>query len=112
VLCITSAALAAWQWHVETSRYANTEGIEQVHGSLKRLVKGGSNAPSCDKVSFCGDMVQFSCHPEGDGPVSFHSNRTGALFMNCGGACMNGTHPGTTECGACPPPEWERCVPR
>lgn len=68
--------------------------------------------PQCDKVTFCGDLVQFSCHPEVDGLVSFHNNRTGALVMACGGACMNGGRPGTTQCGACPPPEWERCASR
>jgi hypothetical protein len=107
---LASIALGAWQW--SESRLPNTAGIEQVHESLRYLVKGGEMEPRCDKVTFCGELVQFSCHPESDGLVSFHNNRTGALVMNCGGACMGGSRPGTTQCGACPPPEWERCVSR
>ncbi|CAM5796878.1 hypothetical protein [Rhizobacter fulvus] len=107
---VSSAALVVWEWRA--NRIADTAGIEQVHESLRHLVRGGDFAPSCDRVTFCGDLVQFSCHQEVDGPVSFHNNRTGALVMECGGACMGGARPGTMQCGACPPPEWERCVSR
>lgn len=107
---VLSIALGAWQWH--ESRLPDTAGIKQVHASLRHLVKGGAMEPPCDQVMFCGNLVQFSCHPDRDGLVSFHNNRTGALVMNCGGACMGGSRPGTTQCGACPPPEWERCVSR
>lgn len=108
MLCLASSVWLAWNWF--DSRIPDTAGIEQLHASLRSRAAGGADAPQCDKVNFCGAFVELSCHPEGDGLVSYHNNATGTLVMNCGGSCMGGMGPaGTTRCSACPPPEWQEC---
>ncbi len=108
-LCLACAAWLAQKWF--DSRIPDTAGIEHLHPSLRFRVSGGSNVPQCDRVSYCRSYVELSCHPEGDGLVSYHNNASGALIMNCGGSCMGGEGPaGTTRCSACPPPEWQECL--
>ncbi|WP_157615788.1 hypothetical protein [Rhizobacter sp. Root404] len=109
VLCVACSMWVAWNWF--ESRIPDTAGIDQLHPSLRSRASGGFHAPYCDKVTYCGKYVELSCHPEGDGPVTVHDNTTGALIMDCGGACMGGRGPvGTTQCSACPPPEWQQCL--
>ena len=90
----------------------DTEGIAGLHPTLKHRAAGGAERePFCDKITYCGDYVELSCHPEVDGSVSYYNNTDGVLVMHCGGACMNGQGPtGTTQCSVRPPPEWSSCT--
>ena len=109
-LCTAWALLVFAQWM--GSLVADTEGIAGLHPTLKHWAAGGADRePFCDKITYCGDYVELSCHPEVDGSLSYYNNTNGVLVMDCGGACMNGQGPaGTTRCSVCPPPEWSSCT--
>jgi hypothetical protein len=87
-------------------REPSSPEVERLHPLLKR---GHSRDLGC-KITYCGDLVEISCHPEMDGGLGYYNNKYGLPLMYCGGACMGGRGAADSlRCSACPPPQWTAC---
>jgi hypothetical protein len=74
-------------------------------------IKAAASQQGC-KVKRCGELIEVSCRPEVDGPVTYFNNSNGAVLMRCGGACDSpaARSADPVACKSCPPKEWVACV--
>jgi len=86
--------------------WSRADGYDRLHPSIKprasQLVLAGS--PYCDKIRYCESLVEVSCHPETDGPLSYYNNTDGSLLAECGYWAR--------PVVPCPPKQWEACAGR
>jgi hypothetical protein len=74
---------------------------DDLHAFAKRNLQVRGD-PYCERITFCGSLVQIECRPESDGPINYYDASTGALLAQCGFWESRQFH--------CPPPEWKACM--